>query len=90
MKDAVLHGLCENRKNKSKNASNGAEMKRTLLITGFSSLVFAAGLFALGHSNHSFLVSGIQVQIFPAAFFALMGLLLLFRAVMPTLITPEN
>lgn len=65
-------------------------MKRTLLITGLSSLVFAAGLYALGHSNHSYLVSGIQVQVFPAAFFALMGLLLLFRAVMPIMKTPEN
>ena len=55
-------------------------MKNSLLVPGFSSLVVAALLYAVGYSNYNYVVGSVQVLIFPAAFFALLGLLLLSGA----------
>ena len=56
-------------------------MKNTLLVAGFSSLVVAVVLYTLGYANLNFLVGSTEVLIFPAAFFGLLGLVLLFWAV---------
>ncbi len=56
-------------------------MKNTLLAAGFSSLVVAVILYTLGYTNINYLVGSTQVLIYPAAFFGLLGLVLLFWAV---------
>jgi len=56
-------------------------MKNTLLVAGFSSLVVAVILYTLGYTNLDYVVSSTQVLIYPAAFFGLLGLVLLFWAV---------
>lgn len=65
-------------------------MKRTLLIAGLSSLVLSVVLYLLGYSNQNYTLAGTQVQLFPAAFFSLLGLVLLYRAVKHPSKTPEN
>jgi hypothetical protein len=56
-------------------------MKKAQLFAGFSSLVLAAVLYLLGFTDINFIGGGTQVLVYPAAFFALAGLVLLFRAV---------
>ena len=56
-------------------------MKNTLLVAGFSSLVVAVILYTLGYTNLDYVASSTQVLIYPAAFFGLLGLVLLFWAV---------
>ena len=56
-------------------------MKNAQLIAGLSSLVIAGVLYILGYANFDFMVRNTQVLVYPAAFFALAGLVLLFWAV---------
>ena len=65
-------------------------MKNTLLVAGFSSLVAAVILYALGYTNFIYEIGNGQMLLYPAAFFALLGLVLLYRAVKYALRTPEN
>ena len=58
-----------------------ADMKNTHTIAGFFSLVLAAVLYLLGFTEFNFIIRSNQVLVYPAAFFALAGLVLLFRAV---------
>ena len=55
-------------------------MKNTLILAGISSLFVAAVLYGMDFTNHRYMVSRVQVLIYPAAFFALLGVVLLFRA----------
>jgi len=56
-------------------------MKNTLLVAGFSSLVAAVILYTIGYTNLDYVTGSTQVLIYPAAFFGLLGLVLLFWAV---------
>ena len=56
-------------------------MQKTLLIAGFSSLGLAVILYALGYTNFIYEVGNGQALIYPAAFFALLGLVFMYRAV---------
>jgi hypothetical protein len=56
-------------------------MKNTLILVGISSLFVAAVLYGMDFTNYRYMVSRVQVLIYPAAFCALLGLVMLFRAV---------
>lgn len=55
-------------------------MKNTLILAGISSLFVAAVLYGMDFTNYRYMISRVQVLIYPAAFFALLGLVLLLRA----------
>ena len=55
-------------------------MQKTLLIAGFSALGLAVILYAHGYTNYIYEVGNGQALLYPAAFFALLGLVLLYRA----------
>lgn len=55
-------------------------MQRTQLIAGILSLGLAAVLYILGYTNYDFMIQRTHVLVYPAAFFALAGLVLLFWA----------
>lgn len=65
-------------------------MQKTLLIAGFSSLGLAVILYALGYTNFIYEVGNRQALLYPAAFFALLGLVLLYGAVRSALRAADN
>ena len=65
-------------------------MKNTLLFAGFTSLVLAVVLYTIGYTNFIYEIGNGQLLIYPAAFFALLSLVLIYRAVKYALITPEK
>jgi len=56
-------------------------MKKGLLISGAVSLVLAVVIFLLDLTKFKFFVGATNVKIYPAAFFGLLGLILIFRGV---------
>ena len=56
-------------------------MKKGFIISGVVSLVLAAVIFLVDLSKFEFMVGPVNVKIFPAAFFGLLGLVLIFRGV---------
>ena len=65
-------------------------MQKTQLITGFLSLILAVISYALGYTNFIYEVGNGQALLYPAAFFALLGMVLLYRAVRSALRTADN
>lgn len=65
-------------------------MKNSLFVAGFSSLVVAAVFYVLGYSNGTYMVGSVKVLVFPAAFFALLSLVLLFGGVRDSLKSEKN
>jgi ABC-type transporter Mla maintaining outer membrane lipid asymmetry permease subunit MlaE len=57
-----------------------AVMKNTLLVAGLSSLVASLVLFTLGYTILDYQVGSTQVLVYPAGFFALLGLVLFYAA----------
>ena len=55
-------------------------MQKKELIAGFSALVLAAVLYILGLTNLDFMIRSTHVLVYPAGFFALAGIVLLFWA----------
>ena len=55
-------------------------MKNSLLVAGFTSFVAALVLLTLGHTVLDYQVGSTQVLVYPAAFFALLGLVLFYGA----------
>jgi len=55
-------------------------MKNTLLVAGLSSLVASLVLLTLGYTILDYQVGSTQVLVYPAAFFALLGLVLFYGA----------
>ena len=53
-------------------------MNRNLLISGLASLVLAAVIYLVDLTKISFFAGATSVRIYPAAFFALLGLVLIF------------
>ena len=60
-------------------------MKNSQLTAGFSSLGLALVLYLLDYTDLNTSIGGTSVLIYPAAFFALLGLVFLFWAVRSTL-----
>ena len=58
-----------------------AAMKNNQLTAGFSSLGLALVLYLLGYTDLNYSIGGTAVLIYPAAFFALLGLVFMFWAV---------
>lgn len=56
-------------------------MKNTLVIAAVISLVVGAGLYSLEYTRIVYPIHNGQMLIYPAAFFSLLGLALLFRAI---------
>jgi len=56
-------------------------MKNTPLVAGFTSLVLAVIVYTLGDTQFIYQVGNGQMLIYPAVFFALLGLVLIYRAV---------
>ena len=56
-------------------------MKKGLVISGAVSLVLAVIIFLMDLTKFEFLVGATNVKIYPAAFFGLLGLVLVFRGV---------
>ena len=65
-------------------------MKNTQLIAGFSSLGLALVLYLLDYTDLNTSIGGTSVLIYPAAFFALLGLVFLFWAVRSTLTIADH
>ena len=65
-------------------------MKNSLLVAGLSSLVAALVFLTLGYTVLDYQVGSTQVLVYPAAFFALLGLLLLSGAASDFLKSGEN
>ena len=65
-------------------------MQKTLLIAGFSALGLAVILYALGYTNFIYEFGNGQALLYPAAFFALLELVLLYRAVRSALRAADN
>jgi hypothetical protein len=65
-------------------------MKKTLILAGISSLLVASVLYGMDYTNYRIMASRVQVLIYPAAFFTLLGLVMLFRAVQYLLNSREN
>ena len=65
-------------------------MQKTLMSAGFLSLILAVILYALGYTNFIYEVGNGQVLLYPAAFFTLLGLVLMYRAVRSALRTADN
>ena len=57
-------------------------MSKNQLIAGIVSLGVALVLFLLNINNYAFLAGSVHVSIYPAAFFALVGIVLIIRALM--------
>ena len=55
-------------------------MKNTLLVAGLSSLVVSLVLFSLGYTVIDYQAGSTRMLAYPAAFFALLGLVLFFGA----------
>ena len=62
-------------------------MKNTLLVAGLSSLVASLVLFSLGYTILDYQVGSTKVLAYPAAFFALLGLVLFYGAFKRGMIT---
>lgn len=56
-------------------------MQKNLIYTGLASLVLAFIIYLVDLTRFSFFAGSTSVRIYPAAFFALLGLVLIFRAV---------
>lgn len=56
-------------------------MQKNLIYTGLASLVLAVIIYLVDLTRFSYFVGSTSVRIYPAAFFALLGLVLIFRAV---------
>ena len=65
-------------------------MKNTLWLAGFSSLAVAIVLYLLGYTNLNYFISGVAVFIYPAGFFFLLGLVLIFWALRREWLVREN
>ena len=65
-------------------------MKNSLFVAGLSSLVVAAVFYAIGYTNHTYMVGSVKVLVFPAAFFALLSLVLLSGGVRASLKSGKN
>ena len=56
-------------------------MKKGLVISGVVSLALAAVIFLVDLSKFEFMAGSVNVKIYPAAFFGLLGLVLIFRGI---------
>ena len=65
-------------------------MKNNQLTAGFSSLGFALVLYLLGYTDLNYSIGGTAVLIYPAAFFALLGLVFMFWAVRSALSAADH
>lgn len=59
-------------------------MKKNLIILGAVSLILAVVIALLDMFKYEFLVGITTIKIYPAAFFGLLGLVLIFRGVWKT------
>lgn len=55
-------------------------MKNIFLVAGIVCIVIGLILFTLGYTNFTYLVGNMKVQVYPAAFSSLLGLVLFFGA----------